>query len=126
MVVVGLTMLLVWLFWWGRTGADDGVTLSNTDLADASVVLLCLILMLGPVAHFVPRMRPLVPWGRELGIAMFVTAALMLWSSSHISLMAGTWSRPSWVPSRARFRGCCQLGGLGGVGLRRGLGCDFE
>jgi DMSO/TMAO reductase YedYZ heme-binding membrane subunit len=32
--------------------------------------------MLGPGAHFVPRLRRLVPWSRELGIGMFVTASL--------------------------------------------------
>ena len=45
-------------------------------MADASFALLCLVLMLGPAARFVPRLRRFVPWSRELGIAMFVTAAL--------------------------------------------------
>lgn len=48
----------------------------NLVLADISLVLLCLILMLGPAARFVPGVRPLVPWGRELGIGMFVTAGV--------------------------------------------------
>lgn len=59
------------------------VPLSHAVLADVSVVLLCLILVLGAAARFVPRLRPVVPWGRELGIAMFVTAAL------HVALVAG-------------------------------------
>lgn len=41
-------------------------------MADASVVLLCLVLvlMLGSGARFVPRLRRLVPGSRELGIAL--------------------------------------------------------
>ena len=70
---VGLTVALTWtLFvWFGSL-----LPLEHVVLADVSLVLLCLILMLGAVARFVPRVRPVVPWRRELGIAMFVTASL--------------------------------------------------
>ena len=82
-VTLGL-MLLVW-----RVPGDrdfGGADLWNKVLADTSLILLCLILMLGPVARFVPRMRRLVPWGRELGIAMFVTAGLHV-----VILFDGSW-----------------------------------
>lgn len=58
----------------------------NVVWADVSVILLCLTLMLGPVARIVPRVRRLVPWNRELGIAMFVTAGLHL-----LILLDGGW-----------------------------------
>ena len=74
-VVTLLLMLLVWRVP-GERGGDEKFDLWNKVLADTSLILLCLILMLGPVARFVPRMRRLVPWGRELGIGMFVTAGL--------------------------------------------------
>jgi DMSO/TMAO reductase YedYZ heme-binding membrane subunit len=78
MAAVGVTLVLTLLFWWPvlREDSSDGLHLGNAVLADVSLVLLCLILMLGPVARFAPRMRRFVPWGRELGIAMFVTAGL--------------------------------------------------
>jgi DMSO/TMAO reductase YedYZ heme-binding membrane subunit len=65
-------------FWWLDGGSFP---LSHAVLADTSLVLLCLILMLGAVARLVPRLRPVVPWGRELGIGMFVTAGL------HVALL---------------------------------------
>ena len=66
------------LFWWVQEpiSRSDSRKLWNVVLADTSFVLLCLILMLGPVARFAPRLRRFVPWGRELGIGMFVTAGL--------------------------------------------------
>ena len=83
-VVTLVLMLLVWRV----PGERDfgGADLWNKVLADTSLILLCLILMLGPVARFVPRMRRLVPWGRELGIAMFVTAGLHV-----VILFDGSW-----------------------------------
>lgn len=74
----GLTAALLWYFWalhdQALRSGDPG--LSNKVFADAAAVLLCLVLILGPLARLVPRIRPLVPWGRELGIAMFVTASV--------------------------------------------------
>ena len=71
---VCLTVVVMLLFWW----LDGGVSLhiSHALLADTSLVLLCLVLMLGALARLVPRLRPVLLWGRELGIGMFVTAAL--------------------------------------------------
>ena len=87
-VVVALVlMLLVWRVP-GERGGGEGSDLWNKVLADTSLILLCLILMLGPVARFVPRMRRLVPWGRELGIGMFVTAGLHV-----LILFEGSWDQ---------------------------------
>ena len=75
---VGLTVALTVALFWFDTNPDGGgsLPLSHQVLADTSLVLLCLILMLGACARFTPRLRPLVPWGRELGVAMFVTGGL--------------------------------------------------
>jgi sulfoxide reductase heme-binding subunit YedZ len=73
------------VFFWLSANPEGGgsLPLSHAVPAATSLVLLCLILMLGPVARFVPRLRPVVPWGRELGIAMFVTAGL------HVAILVG-------------------------------------
>jgi DMSO/TMAO reductase YedYZ heme-binding membrane subunit len=78
---VGLTAALTLVFVWIGRPEGDYLPLSHRALADVSLVLLCLILMLGAVARLVPRLRPVVPWGRELGIGMFVTAGL------HVALL---------------------------------------
>ena len=72
-VVLGL-MVVFWLVHQGRGTHPEHIP--NVVLADTSFVLLCLVLMLGPGARFVPRLRRFVPWSRELGIGMFVTASL--------------------------------------------------
>lgn len=72
-VVLGL-MAVFWLVHQERGTHPEHI--SNVVLADTSFVLLCLVLTLGPGARFFPRLRRLVPWGRELGIGMFVTASL--------------------------------------------------
>lgn len=82
LAAVGLTsvLTLALFLWFGGL-----FPLEHVVLADVSLVLLCLILLLGALARFVPRLRPVVPWGRELGIAMFVTAglhtAMFVWSA---------------------------------------------
>lgn len=75
---VGLTAAVTLIFMWiaGNPADVRPFYLGHEILAATSLVLLCLILMLGPAARFLPRLRPVVPWGRELGIAMSVTAGL--------------------------------------------------
>ena len=78
LAAIGMILALGFIFWQlhgGEMYIEGGWNLVQ---ADVSVVLLCLILMLGPAARLLPRVRPLVPWARELGIAMFVTAGLHL------------------------------------------------
>ena len=88
----GLTVALLWFFRFLHGSAYRGdAGLSNKVFADASVVLLCLILMLGPLARFVPRVRPFVPWGRELGIAMFVTASV------HVMMLLPPFVEEGWL-----------------------------
>lgn len=81
---VGLAAAVTLLFMWTDGNPDDvrPFYLGHQMLAATSLVLLCLILMLGPAARLLPRLRPVVPWGRELGIAMFVTAGL------HVAILA--------------------------------------
>lgn len=74
---VGLTVVLMLGLYW-LAGSDS---LTHAVPADASLVLLCLILILGAGARLVPRLRRYTPWRRELGIAMFVTASL------HVALL---------------------------------------
>lgn len=91
---VGLTLVLMLFFWWlGDPSSDEYLPLSHAVLADTSLVLLCLILMLGAFARFVARLRPVVPWGRELGIAMFVTAGLHVAILNGLSLDVLRWVR---------------------------------
>lgn len=52
------------------------IHLWNRVFADAALLLLCTILVIGPVARFVPTIGRLRPWRRELGLAMFVAAVL--------------------------------------------------
>jgi sulfoxide reductase heme-binding subunit YedZ len=84
-VVVGL-MVVFWLV--HQQLGTHPLHLSNVVLADTSFVLLCLVLILGPGGRFVPRLRRLVPWGRELGIGMFVTASL------HVVLLLDGYLQP--------------------------------
>lgn len=94
LAAAGVTVAIVFVFWSVHDQAvrsGDGSGLWNKVFADASVVLLCLVLMLGPLARFVPRLRRLVPWGRELGIAMFVTAAL------HVALIVPHLGESGWI-----------------------------
>jgi sulfoxide reductase heme-binding subunit YedZ len=71
---VSLTVGLMLLFFWLDGGGS--LPLYHAVPADTSFALLCLVLMLGAGARLVPRLRPAMPWGRELGIGMFVTAGL--------------------------------------------------
>jgi DMSO/TMAO reductase YedYZ heme-binding membrane subunit len=73
-------LLLMFVFWQINWGGENpyGDRFWNVVMAYISLVLLCLILILGPLARFVRRVRPMVPWGRELGIGMFVTGGLHL------------------------------------------------
>jgi sulfoxide reductase heme-binding subunit YedZ len=84
-----VTLVLMLLVWRVPGARDDlvGADLWNKVLADTSLILLCLILTLGPAARFVPRLRRFVPWGRELGVAMFVTAGLHV-----VILFDGSWN----------------------------------
>ncbi|NIP26921.1 MAG: hypothetical protein GWO38_24670, partial [Phycisphaerae bacterium] len=70
-VLFGLTQL----FSIGREGMHP-LHLFNRNVADASYILLCMTLILGPLVKIVPPLRFLLPWRRELGIA-FVVAALL-------------------------------------------------
>lgn len=83
---IGVTVLAVWLFW--RVQHEGGgIGRWNRAVADTSVMLLCFVLVLGPVARYQRMVRRLVPWRRELGIAMFVTAGL------HVAiLLDGGWN----------------------------------
>lgn len=88
MAAIGVVLLLMIASWRIAWSGDNpyGDPFWNVVMAYISLVLLCLVLILGPVARLVPRLRKFVPWGRELGIAMFVTASLHL-----LILMDGGW-----------------------------------
>lgn len=88
LAAVGVVLVLMLVFWQIAWDGENpyGDNFWNIVMAYISLVLLCLILVLGPMARFVPRVRRFVPWGRELGIAMFVTAGLHL-----VILLDGGW-----------------------------------
>jgi sulfoxide reductase heme-binding subunit YedZ len=48
----------------------------NRIIADASYVMLCLTLIIGPAAQFAPRLWPLLPWRRELGVVGALAAMI--------------------------------------------------
>jgi sulfoxide reductase heme-binding subunit YedZ len=73
---IAVVLVLMLVFWFVLREPEYDDHLWNVMLADTSFVLLCLILTLSAVARYVPRLRRFVPWNRELGIAMFVTASL--------------------------------------------------
>ncbi|MEW5987991.1 MAG: ferric reductase-like transmembrane domain-containing protein [Chloroflexota bacterium] len=68
-----LSAALVWFFTLGRQGLHP-IHLWNRALADAAYVLLCLILVIGPLAQFAPSVSALLPWRRELGVGFTALA----------------------------------------------------
>jgi DMSO/TMAO reductase YedYZ heme-binding membrane subunit len=48
----------------------------NRNVADASYILLCMTLTIGPLVKIVPPLRFLLPWRRELVIAFTVSAGV--------------------------------------------------
>lgn len=71
-------ILLVVLIYLSSLGREELESLHffNRTVADASYLLLCLTLVIGPLVKFVPRLRFLLPWRRELGIAFMVAAGV--------------------------------------------------
>jgi hypothetical protein len=58
------------VFSWVRRdpgGTDFALQLTQDVVAEASFVLLCLVLMLGPAERFMPRLRRDLLWAREFG-----------------------------------------------------------
>lgn len=90
-------------FWLG----GRGLPLSHAVPADTSLALLCLILVLGAGARLAPRLRRYVPWRRELGIGMAVTAVL------HVAILANLVRVPTdlidLVPTGLFGEDCCPL-----------------
>lgn len=74
-LALALLIGLINLFSIGREGLHT-LHFFNRNVADASYILLCLTLTIGPLVKFVPPLRFILPWRRELGIA-FAVAALM-------------------------------------------------
>lgn len=75
LLALGLLTGLCFLFVWGRS-AIHPLHRFNRAAADASYLLLCLTLIIGPLVKIVPSLRFLLPWRRELGIAFTVAAVL--------------------------------------------------
>lgn len=79
-----LTALLVWLSTLGREDLAQ-VHTWNRAFADAAYLLLCLTLMLGPLARFWKEISSSLAWRRELGIAFTASAIL------HVVIYAQTY-----------------------------------
>jgi len=82
LAVIGVMILLVLLFRWRRD--INGVHLWNRAFADASVVLLSITLIIGPVVRLVPGVGPLLPWRREFGIWCTLAAVM------HVAIYASS------------------------------------
>jgi len=70
-----LCVLFSALFAVGRRGMHP-VHFWNQIVADASFALICLTLIIGPAAQFWPRLWPLLPWRRELGVVSAIAATV--------------------------------------------------
>jgi sulfoxide reductase heme-binding subunit YedZ len=83
LLALGLLIGLIYLFSFGRDSLH-ALHRFNRAIADASYILLCLTLILGPLIKFVSRLRFLLPWRRELGIAFVVSAVIhvLIYASS--------------------------------------------
>ena len=98
LLAMALLIVLLALFSLQREGLETQYLWDRMS-ADASFVLLCLILMIGPAAKFMPRLRFLLPWRRELGIAFFVGAVL------HVTVYTNLLRWSSFVKLFARVEG---------------------
>jgi sulfoxide reductase heme-binding subunit YedZ len=83
LLALGLLIGLTYLFSIGRETLH-ALHLFNRAIADASYILLCLTLIIGPLVKFVSGLRFLLPWRRELGIAFTVSAVIhvLIYASS--------------------------------------------
>lgn len=77
---------LFFVFWWSRPTWDPEMRLWRA-FGDASLVLLAASLALGPLARLWPRLAPLLPLRRELGIDFAVLASI------HTLLVLSGWVR---------------------------------
>jgi sulfoxide reductase heme-binding subunit YedZ len=75
---LAIIVLLGLIFLFALNSNQESYTVHywNRNIADASFVLLCLTLSLGPVTKLIPKTRFLLPWRRELGIAFAVSATM--------------------------------------------------
>lgn len=75
LLALALLIAFTYLFSIGREGLHT-LHFFNRNIADASYMMLCLTLMIGPLVKFVRPLRFLLPWRRELGISFTVAALL--------------------------------------------------
>lgn len=73
-VVLAAGGLLLWAFYALRPAALHEVHRWNRAWADASVVLLAAVFLIGPAARIWPRAAAALAWRRELGVWGFVAA----------------------------------------------------
>lgn len=83
LLALALLIALTYLFSLGREGLHT-LHFFNRNIADASYIMLCLTLIIGPLVKFVGPLRFLLPWRRELGIAFVVAAVL------HVTIYAAS------------------------------------
>ncbi len=83
LLALGLLIGLTYLFMMGREELH-ALHFFNRAVADASYILLCLTLIIGPLVKIVSSLRFLLPWRRELGIAFVVSAVvhILIYASS--------------------------------------------
>jgi methionine sulfoxide reductase heme-binding subunit len=74
--VIAAGALLVWLFYAMRPAAMHEVHKWNRAWADAAIVLLAALFLIGPLARLWPTAARALEWRRELGIWAFVAAVV--------------------------------------------------
>lgn len=112
------SILLIGLFWYSRRSLDPDHRLWRA-FGDTSWVLLCLSLMIGPVARLRQSFARFAPWRREIGIWFGVLALV------HALLILNTWVQ--WdIMQFFGYEYVEQLGGLArmepGFGLANAMG----
>jgi len=89
-------------FWYGRLDWDSEMRLWRT-IGDASVILLLLVLLLGPLSRHIKPLTKWLHWRRELGIWFGILAL------AHTLLVLDGWVRWDWM----RFFGYEYIAQLG-------------
>ncbi len=75
--IFAILLLVVLTFFFSLRRADlPPLHFWNRILADAGFVILCLILIIGPLVRFIPQLGFLLPFRRELGISFAAAASL--------------------------------------------------
>ncbi|MBZ0256452.1 ferric reductase-like transmembrane domain-containing protein, partial [bacterium] len=81
-LVIGVSAYLLYLcFYYSKAGLPPSHQV-NRSWADASIVFLCVSLMIGPLVRITPKFKFLTPWRRDIGLWFAFTSFI------HIGVLA--------------------------------------